>query len=135
MNRQWEWMFAKVGEVGLSITAMADSLTGAVSEANAGLQQFFTDMEQFQSQNRVQIQIDPFCHGHLASVTCPDCGADVTRLASQPPAGVEEQMVAECVCPPDDDEDSDAVAEQRDIEREARELYGATRDERLRALL
>ena len=35
----------------------------------------------------------------------------------------------------DEDEDPEVVAEQRDIEREARELYAATGDERLRMLL
>ena len=125
MSRQWEWMFAKVGEVGLSITAMADSLTGAVSEANAGLQQFFTDMEQFQAENRVQIQIDPFCAGHLASVTCPDCGADVTRLANQTPAAVEAAMVVTCECAPEGDRVDDD---------EVRELSAETGDQRLRAL-
>ena len=35
----------------------------------------------------------------------------------------------------DEDEDPEVVAEQRDIEREARKLYGATGDERLRTLL
>ena len=126
MSRQWEWMFAKVGEVGLSITAVADSLTAAVSEANAGLQQFFTDMEQFQAENRVQIQIDPFCHGHLASVTCPDCGADVTRLANQTPAAVEAAMVVTCECSPESDQADDD---------EARALYTETGDERPRAPL
>ena len=35
----------------------------------------------------------------------------------------------------DGDEDLEVVAEQRDIEREARELHAATGDERLRTLL
>ena len=35
----------------------------------------------------------------------------------------------------DEGEDPEVVAEQRDIEREARELYSATGDERLRTLL
>ena len=38
-------------------------------------------------------------------------------------------------CDGDEDEDPEVVAEQRDIEREARELYAATGDERLRTLL
>ena len=107
MSRQWEWMFSKIGEVGLSITAEAAYLAGAVREANAGLQQFFTDMEQFQAENRVQIQMDLFCHGHLASVTCADCGADVTRLGGQAPAAVEAAMSEACQCPADDEEASD----------------------------
>src|SRR4051794_15951977 len=96
MSRQWEWMFSKIGEVGLSITSEGAHLASAVREANAGLQQFFTDMELFQAENRVQIQIDSFCHGHLASVTCAGCGADVTRRADQAPAAVEAAMSEAC---------------------------------------
>ena len=107
MSRQWEWMFSKIGEVGLSITAEAEYLAGAVQEANAGLQQFFTDMERFQAENRVQIQMDLFCHGHLASVTCADCGADVTRLGGQAPAVVEAAMSEACTCSADDQEAPD----------------------------
>ena len=107
MSRQWEWMFSKIGEVGLSITAEAAYLAGAVREANAGLQQFFTDMALFQAENRVQIQIDSFCHGHLASVTCAGCGADVTRVAGQAPAAVEVEMSKACTCPANDEETPD----------------------------
>jgi hypothetical protein len=126
MSRQWEWMFSKVGEVDLSITAESEYLAGAIQEANAGLQQFFTDIEQFQAENRVHIQIDQFSHGHLASVTCVNCGADVTRLDGQTPAAVEAAMSEACECPADDDQVD---------EDEVRRLHAETDDERLRTLL